>query len=108
MMSWSVELVNELIKNVEQWFIDKNLDKGDSFRQLSKTTEELGEVASALNKNNITELKDGIGDVTVTLIGIALQNNLTLEECLGYAYNEIKDRTGKTVNGVFVKESDLG
>ena len=100
--------MNELVKNVEQWFIDKNLDKGDSFRQLSKTTEELGEVASALNKNNITELKDGIGDVTVTLIGIALQNNLTLKECLDYAYNEIKYRTGKTVNGVFVKESDLG
>lgn len=106
-MSWSVKIMNELVKNVEQWFIDKNLDKGDSFRQLSKTTEELGEVASALNKNNITELKDGIGDVAVTLIGIALQNNLTLEECLDYAYNEIKCRKGIMKNGTFVKEEDL-
>nr|DAI39163.1 MAG TPA: NTP-PPase-like protein [Caudoviricetes sp.] len=30
--------------------------------------------------------------------------NITLEECLNIAYNEIKDRTGKMINGKFVKD----
>lgn len=65
------------------------------------------EVADALAKNKPEELKDGIGDVVVTLIILAQQNVLTLDECLETAYNEIADRKGKTVNGVFVKEEDL-
>ena len=32
----------------------------------------------------------------------------TLEACLEIAWNEIKDRKGKMVDGVFVKEEDLG
>ena len=38
---------------------------------------------------------------------IAKEYNTNLEETLEIAYNEIKDRKGKTINGVFVKESDL-
>jgi hypothetical protein len=30
-----------------------------------------------------------------------------MEECLEVAYNDIKDRKGKMIDGVFVKESDL-
>ena len=52
-------------------------------------------------------MRDGIGDVVVTLIILAMQNDMDLYECLNQAYNEIKDRKGKNVNGVFVKESDL-
>lgn len=33
--------------------------------------------------------------------------DLTLTKCLELAWNEIKDRQGKMVDGVFVKESDL-
>lgn len=35
-------------------------------------------------------LKDGIGDTVVTLIILAQQQGWTLEECLQYAYDEIK------------------
>ena len=35
---------------------------------------------------------------------IALLKNTTLEECLNIAYNEIKNRTGKMINGKFVKD----
>ena len=49
----------------------------------------------------------GIGDVVVTLIILAMQNDMDLYECLNFAYDEIKGRTGKMVNGVFVKSSDL-
>ena len=38
---------------------------------------------------------------------IAQQNNTTNKECLAMAYEEIKDRKGKLINGVFVKEADL-
>lgn len=99
--------MNELITNVEDWSLEKNLHQADSAKQFLKVTEEIGEVASALARGNQEGLKDGIGDVIVTLIILGQQNGLTLEECLQCAYDEIKDRKGKMINGVFVKESDL-
>ena len=99
--------MDRLVKLVEKWSKDKDLHKAESSKQMLKTLEELGEVASALAKNKPEELKDGIGDVIVTLIILAQQQGLSVEECLEYAYNEIKDREGEMVNGVFVKEKDL-
>lgn len=71
--------------------------------QLIKTYEELGEVSRALLKDDREGLVDGLGDVMVTLIIFARIKGLHLEDCLQAAYNVIKDRTGKTVNGVFIK-----
>ena len=99
--------MNELIKQVEQWSINKGLDKADSSKQFLKVVEETGEIAAALARNDETALIDGIGDVVVTLIILAQQNGLELEQCLNFAYDEIKGRTGKMVNGVFVKSADL-
>lgn len=100
--------MNNLIKQVEQWSIDKGLDKGNSFTQYAKSSEEMGEVAAALCRNDIDELKDGIGDVIVTLIILAQQNNMTLYECLEQAYGEIKNRTGAmSKDGSFIKSEDL-
>ena len=99
--------MDRLVKLVEKWSRDRDLHEADSSRQFLKVVEEIGEVADALAKDKPEELKDGIGDTVVTLIILAQQNNLTLEECLETAYNEIADRKGKMVNGVFVKEEDL-
>lgn len=99
--------MNELIKQVEQWSIDKGLDKGNSDRQALKFYEEAGEIGAALSRNRMDDLKDGIGDTIVTLIILAQQHGMTIEECLQYAYDEIKGRKGKTINGTFIKESDL-
>ena len=99
--------MKQTIKNIEQWFYDRNLHTQDPRIQLTKTIEELGELASAINKNDRIEQIDAIGDVTVTLIGIAIQLNLDYQTCVQVAYNEIKDRKGKLINGVFVKEEDL-
>lgn len=98
--------MEKLIWNVVQWASDKNLlTKDKSLAQMAKVTEEVGEVASALLKNDREKLIDGIGDVVVTLILLAEQNGLTLEECLGAAWLEIKDRTGKINElGTFVKD----
>lgn len=99
--------MDNLVGLVEIWSQDKELDKADSSKQFLKVIEEIGEVADALAKNKPEELKDGIGDTIVTLIILAQQNGLTLEECLQTAYNEIADRKGEMVNGVFIKEEDL-
>ncbi|PTJ70098.1 MazG-like family protein [Mammaliicoccus sciuri] len=100
--------MNNLIRQVERWSIDKGLDKGNSFTQYAKSSEEMGEVAAALCRNDIDELRDGIGDVIVTLVILAQQNNMTLYECLEQAYGEIKDRTGvMSKDGSFIKQADL-
>ena len=99
--------MNNLIKQVEQWSIDKGLDKGNSDRQALKFYEEAGEIGAALSRNRMDDLKDGIGDTIVTLIILAQQHGMTIEECLQYAYDEISQRKGRTINGTFIKESDL-
>lgn len=157
--------MNELIKKVEQWAIDRNLHTADSKGQALKVVEEFTETLLADGKGNTDEVIDGIGDTYVTLIIICQQLDidflkefnetplffecegifdksinrlvsgvakgdkylvnlgitmilivleyLTKEygatpiECLSVAYNEIKDRTGKMVDGVFVKSEDL-
>ena len=83
------------------------MDNGNSDRQALKFYEEAGEVAAALSRNKLDDLKDGIGDTVVTLIILAQQHGVTLEECLQVAYTEISGRTGKLVNGTFIKSEDL-
>ena len=100
--------LDQLVKQVEQWSIDKDLHNGNSFTQYAKSSEEMGEVAAALCRNDIDELRDGIGDVIVTLVILAQQNGMTLYECLEQAYGEIKDRKGvMSKDGSFIKESDI-
>jgi NTP pyrophosphatase (non-canonical NTP hydrolase) len=95
---------DNLIENVTQWADDKNiLKKENAPKQLLKVLEEVGETAGALLKNKEAEIKDGIGDSFVTLIILAKQLGLEPADCLEAAWNEIKDRTGKTENGVFIK-----
>lgn len=99
--------MDEIVKLIEQWSIDKELDQAEPSRQMLKVIEEVGEVSAALVRNDKLALVDGIGDVVVTLVILAQQNNLSLYECVIAAYSEIKDRKGKMVNGTFVKEADL-
>jgi NTP pyrophosphatase (non-canonical NTP hydrolase) len=91
-------------QEVLDWAKNKNLlKKENSLAQFTKVVEEVGEVGRALLKQDKEELIDGLGDVLVTIIILAAQNDLDIEECLDSAYNVIKNRTGKTVNGVFIK-----
>jgi len=99
---------DELINNVKGWADAKDILKQENApKQLMKVMEELGETAGAIAKNKKTdEIMDGIGDTFVTLIILAYQMGLNPTECLEAAWNEIKDRTGNTVNGVFVKDEN--
>jgi NTP pyrophosphatase (non-canonical NTP hydrolase) len=100
-----MENFDVLINNVVGWAEDKNILKPENApKQMLKVMEEVGETAGALAKNKQAELKDGIGDAFVTLIILAKQVGMEPADCLETAWNEIKNRTGKTVNGVFVKD----
>ena len=97
--------MNDLINNVKLWADEKNLlKKENSQAQMLKVLEEVGETAGALLKNKPKELKDGLGDSFVTLIILCYQLELEPKECLQAAWDEIKNRKGKTVNGTFIRE----
>lgn len=94
----------ELREAVLEWADERDLLEADPNRQFLKVVEELGELASALAKHKTPEDIDAMGDVLVTLIILARQIDLNPVGCLEVAYNEIANRTGKTVDGVFIKD----
>ena len=95
----------QLIDRIIQWGEDRNLIKGSTpERQVKKTQEELDELKEAIGEENGEAIIDGIGDVAVTLILIAAQFGFRFEDCIAAAYEEIKDRRGRMVDGLFVKE----
>lgn len=99
-------LFEELQAKIEDWAYDKNLLHADNVeRQFLKVIEEVGELASGIAKNDRDETIDAIGDVFVTLIILSAQLELDPVYCLNEAYQVIAKRTGKTIDGVFIKDS---
>lgn len=91
--------------DIRHWANERNLiDGSDPKSQFTKLMEEVGELAQGINKRNLDEITDAIGDVIVVLTVIAAQYDLVTEECIEHAWNQIKDRKGKMVSGVFVKD----
>ena len=99
--------LNTITNEIKQWAIDRGLEMADPNKQMLKLMEEMGELAEGLAKGKESEVQDAIGDMYVVLTILSMQLNYDIEGCILLAYNEIKDRKGKMVNGVFVKESDL-
>ena len=170
--------MQELINNVVKWGQERGLDKVGHEAQARKTLEETAELLEAYAKQDINAINDAIGDILVTLIvgasndddildavedhlvdeafgydepftkhdgdfdesyidllkdGLILMRDLacevnykaciycldealaiintdfnqhlSLQDCLKLAYNEIKNRTGKLVNGQFIKDN---
>ena len=64
----------------------------------------MGELSDNICKGR--DIKDDIGDIIVVLINIAERNGISLTECVSTAYEDIKDRKGRMVDGIFVKEGD--
>lgn len=98
---------DQLIDNIREWAHERQLDQQDPQAGFVKVTEEVGEVAGSIARNNREKQIDSIGDLTVTVINLATQLGLKFEDCLQYAYDQIKDRSGKIINGVYVKDADL-
>lgn len=92
---------------IRQWAADRNLiDGSDVKSQFVKLMQEAGELASGIAKQRDEEIADAIGDMFVVLTIIAAQKGMDVEECIAGAWLEIKDRKGRMVDGVFVKEAD--
>jgi NTP pyrophosphatase (non-canonical NTP hydrolase) len=98
---------HELLGRVIAWHHERNLVLGSTDKdQVLKLIQEVGELSDNVCKGN--DVRDDIGDILVILLNIIERQGLTLGECLEVAYNDIKDRKGKMINGIFVKEADLG
>ena len=118
----------EICELVIEWGESKGIfDSSTPLRQLDKTQEELDETREALKKLNyfdceldlmealgmptsnkediLAEVKDGIGDMLVTIVLLSEMVGMDSTDCLKAAYDVIKSRTGKMVDGQFVKDN---
>ena len=103
MEMWDLQ---ELVELIEQWHVDRNLIDGATDKdQVLKLIQEMGELSDSVCKGQ--DIRDDLGDMMVVMINIMKRNNITMEDCLSVAYNDIKDRKGKMIDGIFVKEGDL-
>ena len=90
---------------IRNWARDRNLyQKGDSKTQYVKLMEEAGELAQALLKQDKVEIKDAIGDMVIVLANLSELEGFKIEDCIDESFNVISKRTGKMVNGTFVKD----
>lgn len=95
----------ELEALVIAWAAQKGiLENGTPKAQAMKTWEETDELITAIENDNRAEVIDALGDILVTIIIQAEMQGLKLTECLESAYNVIAKRTGKMVDGQFVKD----
>ena len=94
--------IGTLIDKIMKWHEDRNLIEGSTDKdQVLKLQQELGELSDSVCKQK--DMKDDLGDMMVIMLNIMKRNNYTMEECLETAYNDIKDRKGKMIDGIFVK-----
>ena len=90
---------------IRKWASERGLyKKGDPKTQTLKLMEEAGEICRAVLKKDEPEIIDGIGDCVVVLTNLAHLCDTSIEECIEAAYDEIKGRSGKMVNGTFKKD----
>ena len=91
--------------SIRHWADTRGItEKGNDKTQYVKLMEEAGELAQALLKDDNKEIKDAIGDMVVVLTNLASLRGFKIEDCINHAYNEIVNRTGKMINGTFVKD----
>ena len=97
---------NDRFQLIRDWAGERGLyTKGDTKTQFCKLMEEAGELGRAVLKNDQAEFEDAIGDMVVVLTNLAHLGDTTIENCIDNAYKVISKRTGKMVNGTFVKDA---
>lgn len=115
-IKYDYKRMDDTIHLIRDWAVQRNLIEGSTSQaQMNKMIEELGELSSVISKSNkngmtpnITQnIAQEIGDCVVVLTILARQKGLLIEECTNIAYEKIKDRKGKMIDGIFVKEEDL-
>ncbi|AUR93074.1 hypothetical protein NVP1182O_32 [Vibrio phage 1.182.O._10N.286.46.E1] len=102
----SNDMLDYKLELIAEWHHARCLvDGATDATQFVKLMEEVGELAGNLARSK--DIRDDIGDIIVVLVNILERNGLTLKECVDVAYEDIKDRKGKCINGCYVKEADL-
>jgi len=90
---------------IRDWATERGLyHGGDTKTQYCKLMEEAGELGRAILKEDQEEFVDAIGDMVVVLTNLAHLGGVSIEHCVDSAYKVIAKRTGKMVNGTFVKD----
>jgi len=99
--------ISNIFLEIRKWGNQRNIIQGSTPKsQLIKLDEEVRELKDAIINKDLDEISDAIGDITVVLTMIAAQYDKLAEDCIVKAYYEIKDRKGKMVNGLFIKEKE--
>jgi NTP pyrophosphatase (non-canonical NTP hydrolase) len=111
--------LNNEFEPIREWARERGLyQKGDPKTQMLKLIEEVGELGKAILKSDPEETIDAIGDCVVVLTNLIelaaipkeLESNdsqfrkITIEDCINSAYTVIASRSGKMINGTFVKD----
>ena len=100
-----VESQQSIFDSIRNWAEVRGIyENGDARTQYIKLQEEAGELAKAMLKDDQAEFVDAIGDMVVVLTNLAEQRNVRIETCIASAYNQISNRTGRMINGTFVKD----
>ncbi len=90
---------------IRAWAKERNMyTQGDIKTQLIKLYEETGELSEAVLKENKDDVIDAVGDCVVVLTNLSEHLGVNIEDCIEHAYNQIKDRKGKMINGTFMKD----
>lgn len=99
-----MKLTNEF-DSIREWASEKGiLQQSTIKKQFEKLIEEIEELRTSIKNENEEEFKDAIGDCAVVLTNIAAIKGLNIEDCINSAYEIISKRTGKIINGKFVKD----
>lgn len=94
-----------MTEKILEWAAARSLLNPDNApKQMVKLMEEVGELSSALLKSNKPEQEDAVGDIQVVLIILSAQLGIDYKVSLESAYEVIKNRKGKTVDGTFIRE----
>ena len=106
--------LENLIENFHAWGAERRLhDTIDLLPQLAKLGEEYGELCAGVARNDERQIMDAVGDMIVVLTQLgAVADTRFMRDVDGqylnraalHAWEQIKVRTGKTVDGVFLKD----
>lgn len=95
----------QFMKFIEEVFEFKfEMENSKNYEDACHHLKIAGSLAKTRNKRDM-ELE--MGDIFVTLIILCKQIDIDPAQCLEMAYTKISKRTGKTINGQFIKSEDL-
>ena len=92
---------------IKKWAIERDLQSGNPKAQMLELLKELIKLGNNINNLGVGQIMESIGDIYVGLVVLCMQLGPDVNDCIKAAYEEIKDRKGKMVDGIFVKEKDL-